>query len=100
MGDFPKMKNTKEEPLIIKEEPISNNPYDWSVQHTLVEITRLDPRITVEDLWGFREEKIDGHALMNLNMEYLNMMIEINKVTMGVAMRIMAIVRGLMSRTV
>merc|ERR1719509_531582 len=52
--------------VIVKEEPASEDPGEWTVAQTFASIIRMDPTIRPEDIKAIRDHKIDGHALLKL----------------------------------
>jgi len=63
----PKKRILKADCVIVKEEPLSEDPNEWTVAQTVASIVRMDPTITPEDIKGIREQNIDGCALLKLD---------------------------------
>merc|ERR1719319_896945 len=54
--------------VIVKEEPVSENPGEWTVAQTFASIIKMDPTITPEDIKAIRDQKIDGRVLLKLTL--------------------------------
>jgi len=52
--------------VIVKEEPASENPGEWTVAQTFASIIKMDPTLTPEDIKAIRDQKIDGRVLLKL----------------------------------
>jgi len=52
--------------VIVKEEPASEDPGEWTVAQTFASIIKMDPTIRPEDIKAIRDHKIDGRALLKL----------------------------------
>jgi len=63
----PKKRILKADCVIVKEEPLSEDPNEWTVAQTVASIVRMDPTITPEDIKAIREQNIDGCALLKLD---------------------------------
>jgi len=66
----PKKRTLKADCVIVKEEPLSDDPGEWTVAQTIASIVKRYPTITPEDIKAIREHNIDGCALLKLDFHH------------------------------